>query len=197
MYKRVRPFCTFLLLFYIICDIIFKMFLTNINKILEGRSIVVMKRSLIGLFLLLILLISGCTTQNQEIPIPKAKADVYVYDEDNLFDESAEKEINDMLISLEKKTSSEFVVVTVKSLLGKEIENYSIKVANGLGIGKKEKDNGVLLLMSRSDKCVRLEIGKGLEGILNDAKCGRILDEYFVPHRENDEYAKAIENMPR
>ena len=45
--------------------------------------------------------------------------------------------------------------------------------------------------MSRSDKRVRLEIGKGLEGILNDAKCGRILDEYFVPHRENDEYAKA------
>ena len=139
----------------------------------------------------MIFLILCCNVQAKEVPIPKAKADVYVYDADNLFDESAEKEINDMLISLEKKTSSEFAVITVKSLLGKEIEDYSIKVANGLGIGKEDKDNGVLLLISRSDKRVRLEIGKGLEGILNDAKCGRILDKYFVPYRENDEYTEA------
>lgn len=149
------------------------------------------KRSLIGLILLLIFLISGCNAQAKEVPIPKAKANVYVYDADNLFDESEEKEINNMLISLEKKTRAEFAVITVQSLLGKEIEDYSIKVANELGIGKEDKDNGVLLLISRSDKRVRLEIGKGLEGILNDAKCGRILDEYFVPYREKDEYSEA------
>ena len=151
----------------------------------------VKKRSLIGLLLLLILLISGCTTQTQEIPIPKAEANVYVYDNDNLFDESVEKQLNNMLIDLEKKTSSEFAVITIESLLGKEIEDYSIKLARELGIGKEEKDNGVLLLISRSDKRVRIEIGKGLEGILNDAKCGRILEEYFVPYRENDEYTMA------
>ena len=151
----------------------------------------VKKRSLIGLIILLILVLLGSTSQAQEIPIPKVKADVYVYDNDNLFDESIEEQLNNMLIDLEKKTSSEFAVITVESLLGKEIEDYSIKVANGLGIGKEDKDNGVLLLMSRSDKRVRLEIGKGLEGILNDAKCGRILDEYFVPYREKDEYTEA------
>ena len=139
----------------------------------------------------MIFLISCYNVHAKEVLIPKAKADVYVYDADNLFDESSEKEINDMLISLEKKTSSEFAVITVESLLGKQVEDYSIKVANGLGIGKEDKDNGVLLLMSRSDKRVRLEIGKGLEGILNDAKCGRILDEYFVPYREKDEYTEA------
>ena len=149
------------------------------------------KRTLIGLLLFLILLISGCTSHTQEIFIPKVEADVYIYDADNLLDESVEEEINNMLIDLEKKTSSEFAVITVESLLGKQVEDYSIKVANGLGIGKEDKDNGVLLLMSRSDKRVRLEIGKGLEGILNDAKCGRILDEYFVPYREKDEYTEA------
>ena len=96
-----------------------------------------------------------------------------------------------MLIDLEKKTGAEFAVISVKSLLGKEIESYSIKVANTLGIGKKDKNNGVLLLISRSDKRVRLEIGKGLEGILNDSRCGRILDEYFVPYRETDNYVDA------
>lgn len=60
-------------------------------------------------------------------------------------------------------------------------------------LGKKGKDNGVLLLFSRSDEKVKLEIGRGLEGCLNDSKCGRILDDYFVPYRENDEYTKATE----
>lgn len=146
------------------------------------------------LFLILgsqIFLMSGCTLESKEIPIPKAQADVYVYDDDNLFDESVEGQLNSMLIKLEDKTGAEFVVITVKSLLGKEIEDYSIKVANDLGIGKKDKDNGVLLLISRSDKRVRLEIGKGLEGILNDSKCGRILDKYFVPYRDKDEYVEA------
>lgn len=154
------------------------------------------RRSLAVLALLLILgsqifLLAGCTTESKEIPIPKAEANVYVYDDDNLFDESVRGEINAMLVDLEKKTGAEFAVITVKSLLGKDIETYSIKVANELGIGKKGEDNGVLLLMSRSDKRVRLEIGKGLEGILNDAKCGRILDEHFVPYRDKDEYVDA------
>ena len=72
----------------------------------------------------------------------------------------------------------------------KEIEDYANNLANTLGIGKADEDNGVLLLISKSDKRVRLEIGRGLEGCLNDSKCGRILDDYFVPYRENDKYSE-------
>lgn len=143
------------------------------------------------LIALLLLFLSGCSLESKEIPIPQVRKDVYVYDDDNLFDESVEQQLNTMLINLEKQTSAEFAVITVESLLDYDIETYSIKVSNSLGIGKKDKDNGVLLLIARSDNRVRLEIGKGLEGILNDAKCGRILDEYFVPYRANDEYAEA------
>ena len=96
-----------------------------------------------------------------------------------------------MLVELEKKTEAEFAVVSVESLLNQSIEDYANNLFNTLGIGKKGKDNGVLLLFSRSDEKVRLEIGRGLEGCLNDSKCGRILDHYFVPYRENDEYSKA------
>lgn len=156
------------------------------------------RRFLSVLVLLLVLgsqffLLTGCQAESKEIPIPVAKANVYVYDDDNLFDESVERQLNSMLISLENKTGAEFAVITVESLLGKTIEDYSITVANKLGIGKKGEDNGVLLLMSRSDTRVRLEIGKGLEGILNDSKCGRILDEYFVPYRDKDEYTEATQ----
>ena len=146
------------------------------------------------LFLLLGTLIfassAGCE-RKEEIPIPQAKEGVYVYDDDGILDSSVKEQLNIMLKDLEKKTEVEFAVVTVKSLLGKEIARYGITVANGLGVGKKDKHNGVLLLMSKSDKKVTLQVGKGMEGLLNDAKCGRILDEFFVPHREKDDYDSA------
>lgn len=156
------------------------------------------KRKSLAIWMLLLLLgtqlfIMTGYAETQEVPFPELQAGVYVYDTDSLFDESVEQNLNSMLVNLEKKTGVEFVVLSVQSLLGKSIETYSIDVANGLGIGKADEDNGILLLMSRSDNRVRLEIGKGLEGILNDSKCGRILDEFFVPYRENDEYSKATE----
>lgn len=149
------------------------------------------KRRYLGILFMIcsIFLLTGCTAS--QIPIPLAEANVYVYDDDNLFDESFERQLNNMLIELEEKTGAEFAVVTVESLLGHTIEHYSITVATELGIGKKDEDNGVLLLMSKSDNRVRLEIGEGLEGILNDSKCGRILDEFFVPHREEGDYLTA------
>ena len=149
-----------------------------------------------ALFMVVIILVSmitGCTTSVEKIPIPKIEKDVYIYDDDNIIDDDVEKKLNKMLVELEEKTGAEFAVVSVKSLLDRSIEDYANNLFNTLGIGKKGKDNGALLLFSRSDKKVRLEIGRGLEGALNDSKCGRILDKYFVPYRENNEYTKATE----
>ncbi len=125
-----------------------------------------------------------------KIPIPTVQENVYVYDQDNILDDETEQKLNTLLVELERQTTSEVVVITVESLLDMEIEDYSYELANTLGIGKAKEDNGVLLLMSRSDEKVRLEIGKGLEGCLNDSKCGRILDNYFVPYREEDKYSE-------
>lgn len=140
----------------------------------------------------LISMLTGCAT-SEKIPIPTVEKDVYIYDEDDIIDDDVEKELNKMLVELEEKTEAEFAIVSVESLLDRSIEDYANNLFNTLGIGKKGKDNGVLLLFSLSDEKVRLEIGRGLEGCLNDAKCGRILDDYFVPYRENDEYTKATE----
>ena len=137
-------------------------------------------------------MLTGCTT-SEKIPIPTAEKDVYIYDEDNIIDDDVEENLNKMLVELEEKTEVEFAVVSVESLLDRSIEDYANNLFNTWGVGKKGKDNGVLLLFSRSDEKVRLEIGRGLEGCLNDSKCGRILDDYFVPYRENDEYTKATE----
>lgn len=156
------------------------------------------KKRIISYVMLLMVLttlmgmLTGCAT-SEKIPIPTVEKDVYIYDEDNIVDDDVEEEINKMLVELEEKTEAEFAVVSVESLLDRSIEDYANNLFNTLGVGKKGKDNGVLLLFSRSDEKVRLEIGRGLEGCLNDSKCGRILDDYFVPYRENDEYTKATE----
>ena len=147
---------------------------------------------LLSVFALLFASLTGCTT-SEKIPIPTVEENVYIYDEDDVIDDDVEKTLNDMLVELEEKTDVEFAVISIESLLDRSIEEYANNLFNTLGIGKKGKDNGLLLLFSRSDEKVRLEIGRGLEGFLNDSKCGRILDDYFVPYRDADEYTEATE----
>ncbi len=141
----------------------------------------------------LVNLLTACSMASEKIPIPTVKDSVYIYDEDNIIEDDVEQNLNKMLVELEEKTEAEFAVVSVESLLNRSIEDYANNLFNTLEIGKKGQDNGILLLISRSDTKVRLEIGRGLEGCLNDSKCGRILDDYFVPYRDSDEYTKATE----
>ena len=157
-----------------------------------------MKKRLSHLLLILICLVLSNSTAiislaKNKVPTPKVEEDVYIYDEDNIIDDDVETKLNKMLIQLEKQTEVEFAVVSIESLNDYEIEEYSNELFNNLGLGKEEIDNGILLLISRPDERVRLEIGRGLEGCLNDAKCGRILDDYFVPNREEDKYTEAAD----
>lgn len=151
-------------------------------------------------FLILVVMITvyivtfvSCTVK-ESIKVPEVKKDVYVYDQDECINDEIELEINTMIKELNEKTEAEFAVISIPSLNGYTIEEYANKLFNKLGIGKKGEDNGVLLLFSKSDKRVRLEIGRGLEGCLNDSKCGRILDDYFVPYREEGDYTAATRN---
>ena len=134
--------------------------------------------------------VSAGWLDKEKVPLPTVKQDIYVYDEDNIIDDDVEAKLNTLLVNVEKQTSAEIAVITVADLMGMEIEDYSYELANTLGIGKAEEDNGVLLLISKTDEKVRLEIGAGLEGCLPDSRCGRILDEFFVPYRENGEYSE-------
>ena len=146
--------------------------------------------TLVAMILMITVALSGCSYES-EIKIPTPEENVFIYDMDEIIEDGVENKLNTMLVQLEEKTSVEFVVISIESLNNINIESYSNKVFNTLGIGKDDKDNGIMLLFSRNDVKVRLEIGRGLEGILNDSKCGRILDDYFVPYRSEDKYSEA------
>jgi len=143
---------------------------------------------------LLSLLVGGVTVwaiSSEKVKIPFQKAEeektVFIYDKDNIINDKTEKKLNLMLFELKEETGVEFDVISVKSLLDNSIETYSNIVFNELSEG----DNRVLLLFSRSDKKARIEIGSGLESCLSNSKCDQILDNYFVPYREKDNYSKA------
>lgn len=131
---------------------------------------------------------------NVQIQVPEVLEDTYVYDQGNIISDDQEAVINNILVQLEEKTTVEFAVITIPSLNDLTIEQYAVKLANTLGIGKAGEDNGILLLVSKTDTKVRLEIGRGLQGFLTDSVSGRILDKYFVPSREKDNYNDACFN---
>lgn len=159
-----------------------------------------MKQKKICIYLLTLLILFSCILtscsfeEESQLLIPDVKKDTYIYDQGKFIDDQVEEKINNLLIQLEEQTTIEFVVITIPSLNNLTIENYAVKLGNKLGIGKAETDNGILLLISKEDTKVRLEIGKGLQGILTDATSGRILDAFFVPSRDKDNYDEASLN---
>ena len=85
------------------------------------------------------------------------------------------------LVSIELETGVEIAVATVDTLKGDTVENVAVELFKQWGIGKKGKDNGVLLLTAKEDRKSRIEVGYGLEGVLTDVGTSRIQREILVP----------------
>lgn len=90
------------------------------------------------------------------------------------------------------KPHAEISVVTINSLGGDTIENYSQGLFKQWGIGDKQKDTGLLFLISKNDRKVHLEVGYGLEPILPDGLSGEILDKYVVPDFKAGNYDSGV-----
>lgn len=103
-----------------------------------------------------------------------------------------EKNLENILYTNEVKTSSEIALLTIPSLKGDNIENFSIKVVEKWKLGKAKHDNGVLLLVVVNDRKVRLEVGYGLESVLTDITSGFIIRDYIVEHFKRGDYYTGI-----
>ncbi|HET6805763.1 MAG TPA: TPM domain-containing protein [Frateuria sp.] len=93
------------------------------------------------------------------------------------------------LVALEKRKGAQLVVLMIGSTGEQDIESYSLAVAEQNKVGRKGTDDGVLLLVAKDDRRVRIEVGYGLEGAIPDAATARIIREYIAPKfREGDYY---------
>src|SRR5690348_12126703 len=115
----------------------------------------------------------------------------YVMDLAGVLGQSAKDQLTALCTEVDQKTQAQIAVVTVKSLNGRPIEDYSIDLATRLGIGPKKSDRGVMILFAVDDHRDRIEVGYGLEPILPDGKVGSFLRE-VVPYLRSSDYDAAL-----
>jgi len=123
----------------------------------------------------------------------------FVNDFANVIDNQSRQKIEAVCTELEKTTGAELAVVTIKTTEPLDSKTYAVKLFEKWGIGKKAvpagrqgKDNGILLLLAVDDRRVEIEVGYGLEGIVNDAQAGQILDESVVPYLKKNQSSEAM-----
>jgi uncharacterized protein len=101
--------------------------------------------------------------------------------------------LNRKLKAYEDTTSTQLVVLMVASLQDYPIEYYALEVAEKNKIGTSKDDNGILLLVVKNDRKLRIEVGEGLEGAIPDALASSIIRNVIIPHFRKDDYFRGIE----
>ena len=130
-------------------------------------------------FPFLILLLCCLPFAAYGLDVPRLQG--HVNDYAGMMSPSAKSKIEEELRAFEQSDSTQIVILTIPSLEGENLEEFSIKVAEAWKIGQQGKDNGVLFTVSEKERQIRIEVGRGLEGKLTDLMAGRIIDQVIKP----------------
>ncbi len=150
-----------------------------------------MLRFPIRYFLSLFIVLSFVSFANSAT-IPKPVG--YINDFAHILNKKTKEKLDRLALELKQKTGVELVIVTIDSIKGEDIFDYSMDMFEKWGIGQKGKDNGLLFLVDIKDKKLRINTGYGLEGILPDGLLGRIRDNYIIPYFKKGNYDAGILN---
>lgn len=113
-----------------------------------------------------------------------------VFDQANMLSGGEKQQLARKLTAYEDTSSTAIVVVTLTSLDGAPIDDYAISLGRAWGVGQKDKDNGVVVLVSKNDRKMFIATGYGVEGALPDAIANRIVERVMTPaFRKGDFYA--------
>lgn len=128
--------------------------------------------------------------QVSALEVPRLQGRVNDYAE--LLSPATEASLESVLKSLESSDSTQIVVLTIGSLQGDSLEEFSLRVVEDWKIGQQGLDNGVLLLVARDDRKIRIEVGYGLEGKLTDMTAGRIIRNVMGPRFKQGDFNQGI-----
>lgn len=145
-------------------------------------------KALIAILLLAVTL-CGCGGEDTFI---EPTEEFYVNDFADVISSEAENEMLSRSVALEQKTSAQVVTVTVDSLNGEEISDYATEIGRSWGVGSEENNNGIVILLSESDREIFIAVGYGLEGALPDSKTGRIIDTYGLEYLNEDNFSEGL-----
>ncbi len=125
-----------------------------------------------------------------EVEVPPLRG--HVTDLSGLLDSGRRAALEQTLADFETQHGAQIAVLIVPSTAPESLEQYSIRVVEQWRLGRKKIDDGVLLLLARDDRALRIEVGYGLEGVIPDAVAKRIIDDIIVPYFKRDDYAGGI-----
>ena len=119
---------------------------------------------------------------------PDHTNEFYVNDYADVLSDATEQQILNTAVKLANETTAQVCVLTIDSLDGEDISEYSVEVFRDWGIGNKEKDNGVLIVLSVDDREMWVTTGYGVEGTLTDTRLGQFRDTYAFPYYREDDF---------
>lgn len=144
--------------------------------------------------ILLLALVASAPAFAQLQPVPTLTT--RVTDQAGMLDAAQRQRLEAVLADYEAKTGSQIAVLLVKSTEPEAIEQYSIRVTDAWKLGRKGVDDGVLLLVARDNpsalRRLRIEAGRGVQGVLTDAQSKRILQDVIAPHFRQQHYYEGL-----
>jgi uncharacterized protein len=129
---------------------------------------------------------------NAETKFPEPTALKYINDYTSTLDTASKEYIVSVGKELEYKTTAQEIVVIIDSLQGRDIESYANELFRTWGIGQKEKDNGLLILVAMQDRQWRVEVGTSLEGVITDIYSARVMDTVAAPRFREGNFSQGI-----
>jgi uncharacterized protein len=155
--------------------------------------------AVVFLFLILEIIAIGCLSTplvQAQAPAEQVKVTGYVNDFAGVLSGGARQQLDALCTEVDQKTQAQIAVVTIKSLGGRSIDEYANDLFTRIGVGSKQTNRGVLILLAVDDHQYRTEVGYGLEGILPDGKVGGFGREAVPLFRQNN-YGAALSLMTR
>ncbi len=123
---------------------------------------------------------------------PEPTSRFFVNDFADVIEQAAEDEIYSKAAALQEKTTAQVVVVTVNTLDGEEPADYALGLGRQWGVGQEDEDNGIVILLSKTERQIYIAVGYGLEGALPDSKTGRIIDAYGLDYLKKDDFSRGL-----
>lgn len=125
-----------------------------------------------------------------KVAIPRPTG--YVNDYANVIDSVTLSQLENLLAKIEQATTAQIAVAVMTTIEPDAVEDYAVRMFSEWGIGRKDKDNGILILIAMQERKIRIEVGYGLEGAVPDAFAGSVIQDVIAPHFRDDDYSGGV-----
>jgi uncharacterized protein len=146
------------------------------------------------LFFLLVISVVSLAQVDKVVPPKPAVADGLVHDYTKTLTPEQESYLENKLVTYDNSSSNQIAVVIISSLKGNSVEDVGLEILRKWGVGgQAEADNGIVLLVAKDDRKVRIEVGYGLEGAITDYTASTIIETNIVPNFKSGNFYRGID----